>query len=78
MTWIFAYFKEKKASFNSLISKGWDSMLVSTLVIQESIDLYVFGILLARSVPMFVKNVLNWSAIFCYIENVSSVDSTFS
>ena len=53
-------------------------MLVSTLVIQESIDFCVFGILLARSVPMFVKKLLNSSAIFCYIENVSSVDSTFS
>ena len=39
-------------------------MLVLTLVIKKSNRFDKFGILFARSVPMFVKNLLNSSAIF--------------
>ena len=59
-------------------------MLVLTLVIYKSNRFDAFGILFARSAPMFVKYLLNSSVIIIiiiiifHIKNVSFIDSNFS
>ena len=61
-------------------------MLVLTLVIYKSNRFDTFGILFARSAPMFVKYLLNSSVIIIiiiiiiifHIKNVSFIDSNFS
>ena len=60
---LLSFLSEKKASFGPFIDNGLDFMLALTLVTQESNEFHAFGVLFARSVPMFAKTLLNSSAI---------------
>ena len=44
----------------------------------ESNEFDAFEILFSKSVPMFVKKLLNSSAIFCLIKNAGFLDSIFT
>ena len=50
----------RKATFVSLIDHGCDSIILSTLFKEELNGLDVFGTLFAKTIPVFVKKIIDF------------------
>ena len=58
----------RKATFVSLIDHGCDSIILSTLFKEELNGLDVFGTLFAKTIPVFVKKIIDFFDYYFFPE----------